>query len=81
MQISTNFDIGDRVWTVKECKALEFEVCSISISSRSTPSPAIHITYCGAYSDGKITAALESECFASKEALLNHIAGNGEQDM
>lgn len=73
MEIKTRFDIGDKVWTLSRNKAVEFEVCSISISRAKTLLPITYITYCGAYSDGKITIAPESDCFASKEELINRI--------
>lgn len=73
MEIKTKFTIGDKVWTIRGCKAVEFEICSISITSPKTLLPMIHITYCGAYNDGKITTAAEPECFASKEELLKYV--------
>lgn len=74
MDIKTKFAIGDKVWTIKDCKAVEFEVCSISINKSATLYPANRITYCGEYKDGKITTAEEAECFATKEELLKFIA-------
>lgn len=73
MEIKTKFAIGDKVWTIKNCKAVEFEVCSISINKSATLYPATRITYCGAYKDGKITTATEPECFASKEELIKYV--------
>lgn len=73
MEIRTRFDIGDKVWTLSHNKAVEFEVCSISISRSKTLLPITYITYCGAFNDGKITTAPESDCFASKEELIDYI--------
>lgn len=73
MTIQTKFNLGDKVWTLSGCKAVEFEICSISINSPKTLNPISHITYCGAYNNGKITTATESECFVSKEELIEYI--------
>lgn len=81
MEIKTKFSIGDKVWTIKVCKALEFEVCSISISKSTTLYPANRITYCGEYKDGKITTAEESECFATREELIKYISDDGNQNL
>ena len=76
MEIKTKFDIGDKAWTLSRNKAVEFEVCSISISRSKTPLPVTYITYCGASRDGKVITAIESECFASKEALIACVIGD-----
>lgn len=73
MEIKTRFDIGDKAWTLSRNKAVEFEVCSISISRSKTLLPITYITYCGASRDGKVITAIESECFASKEELIAYI--------
>lgn len=81
MEIKTKFAIGDKVWTIKGCKAVEFEVCSISINTPVTLYPAHLITYCGEYKDGNITTATEPECFATKEELLKFVADDGNESL
>lgn len=81
MDIKTKFAIGDKVWTIRGCKAVEFEVCSISINKSATLYPATRITYCGEYKDGKITTAPEPECFATKEELTGYIFDDGDENV
>lgn len=81
MGIKTKFTFGDKVWTIKGCKAVEFEVSSISINLPKTLLPIIYITYCGACKDGNITTATEPECFASKEELIGYIFDDGNENM
>lgn len=63
MDIKTKFAVGDKVWTIKNCKTVEFEVNYI-VASRNEVR----------YGDGQYNTSLESECFASKEELLKFIA-------
>lgn len=73
MEIKTRFDIGDKAWTLSHNRAVEFEVCSISISKSKTLLPVTYITYCGTHDDGKTITAIESDCFVSKEELIKYI--------
>lgn len=73
MEIQTKYALGDKVWTIRGCKAVEFEVCSISINTPATLYPAYRITYCGEYKDGNITTAAEPECFATMEELIKYV--------
>lgn len=61
MEILTKFAIGDNVWTIKDCKAVCFEVGSI--------------LYDGAvyYGETRYDAIIETECFDSRESLIKHI--------
>lgn len=69
MEIKTKFSFGDKVWTLKNCKAVCFEVRTISVSD-STLLPVI--TYQG-YENQSLVYANESQCFESKEALLEYV--------
>lgn len=73
MEIKTRFAPGDRVWAIRDCKAVEIAICSISINSPKTLLPTAHITYSGTYNGGKIAILDESECFATKEELINYL--------
>ena len=73
MEIKTRFAPGDRVWAIRDCKAVEVMISSISITSPKTLLPTVHITYRGTYNGGKIAILDESECFATNEELINYI--------
>lgn len=81
MNITTKFNIGDRIWTLSHLKAVEFEISSLSIASPRILLPIIRITYCGTGANDTIITAPEDECFTSKDELLKYITDNGNQDM
>lgn len=62
MEIITKFSLGDKLWTVRDCQAVCFEVGCI--------------IYDGAvyYGETRYDATLETQCFDSKESLIKHIA-------
>ena len=75
MEIVTKFAIGDKVWTIKDCKAKEYSVYSIHIYNSGT-----------IYSleDGKtrsLESVAEEKCFASREELIKHISDDGDENM
>ncbi|MDE6453379.1 MAG: hypothetical protein K2L27_04165 [Muribaculaceae bacterium] len=78
MEINTQFAIGDKVWTVNRCKAVELTVDNISVCEREG---VPRILYAGKDAAGAVTIAYEHECFASKQQLLNYISGNGNENM
>lgn len=73
METKIRFAPGDKVWAIRDCKAVEIEIHSISISSPKTLLLITWITYCGTYNDDKIANLDESECFTTKEELINYI--------
>lgn len=75
MGIKTKFTFGDKVWTIKDCKAKEYSVYSIHIYKSGT-----------IYSldDGKtrsLESVAEEQCFASREELIKHISDDGNENM
>lgn len=70
MEIKTKFGIGDKVWTIKGCKAVELEINYIVVSRDEVR-----------YGDGQYNTNLETECFASKEELIRHISDNGNESL
>lgn len=62
MEIKTKFAIGDKVWTIQNCKATQFKIRFIGVYDGV-------ITY-GA---DRYASIPESECFATKEELLKYI--------
>ena len=70
MQITTKFNLGDKVWTVKGCKAVQMTITEITVSKES-------IQYRG---DSGYTAYPESNCFVTKKALVNYLT-DGNQEM
>lgn len=63
MEIKTKFRVGDKAWTIKDCKAVEFEINYIVVSRNEVR-----------YGDGQYNTTLECECFATKEELLKFVA-------
>lgn len=75
MEIVTKFAIGDKVWTIKDCKAKEYSVYAIHINKGGT------IYY---LDDGKtrsLESVAEEQCFASREELIKHISDDGDKNM
>ncbi len=71
MEIKTKFAIGDKVWTIHECKPKQMRVTTISINgvdevkyAGEIPASAISVFY---------HCVKEAECFATKEELIKHI--------
>lgn len=63
MEIKTKLSIGGKAWTIKDCKAVEFEINYIVVSRNGVR-----------YGDGQYNTNLECECFATKEELLKFVA-------
>lgn len=64
MEIKTKFNLGDNVWVVHNSRAIEIEVAVITVNCAG-------VSY---YAD-TIGSFPESECFATKDELLKHVAG------
>lgn len=63
MEIKTKFAIGDKVWTIKNCKAVEFEVVVITLFGT--------VIF---YGSDRYEMIDEAMCFATKEELLKFVA-------
>lgn len=61
--IKTLFKLGDKVWTIHNCKAIEIEIESMTIDKR------------GVWIRGKEEYNLfhEDNCFSSRDQLIRHI--------
>lgn len=68
MEIITKFAIGSKVWTVRDCKAVCFEVGCILYDGGVC------------YGETRFDIIPETQCFATKEELLKHIA-DGNKNM
>lgn len=69
MEIKTKFAIGDKLWTVNGCKAVQFEVVCIFYNGEVR------------YGDSRYSVTPESMCFATKEELLKYVADNGNESL
>ena len=69
MEIKTKYNVGDKLWTVKNCKAYEFEVDRIYVSVGKEGKPSV--TYYP--KDGIISSDsyTEQNCYKSREDLIN----------
>lgn len=59
----TKFDLGQRIWVVRNSKAVEITVNNVCISKRGIE-----------YGESQYNTVPESECFDSKESLLNYVS-------
>lgn len=69
MEIKTKYNVGDKLWTVKNCKAYEFEVDRIYVCIGKEGQPSV--TYYpkdGIMSSDSYT---EQNCYKSREDLIN----------
>lgn len=64
MNIITLFAPGDKVWVVHNCRAILVEVSAVIVSHSGV-----------SYAFDHLGNFYESECFATKEELLRHVAG------
>lgn len=62
MEIKTKFSIGQTLWTVRDCKALSFEVQGIQYDG--------NVSY---YGNPVYHAIPESQCFLTQEELMEYI--------
>ena len=74
MEITTRFNIGAHVWTLRGLKAVEFRISSISINST-------RIIYCGTRHNGDVITAPEDQCFNTKDELLKYITDDGNENL
>lgn len=68
MEIKTKFNLGDKVWTLKDFRATEIEVSGYEINSVGK----LRVRDAGFYLYN------EDECFVSKEELVNYIVNDDE---
>lgn len=72
MEIRTKFNLGNSVWTIRNCKAAEVEIAAMTID----------INGVWIRSKEDYAAFHEDNCFTSKEALIKHISGDdGNESM
>lgn len=63
MEITTKYDIGQTIWTVMGCKAVETIITTIQYDAKGVT-----------YRDDKYREISEDCAFPSKESLLRHLA-------
>ena len=67
MDITTKFNVGDKLWTIKDCKTYEFEVGLINIYANNLKTDVYY------YPKGDIMSSesfKEDNCYPSKEDLI-----------
>ncbi len=64
MEIKTKFNRGDKLWRIEHGKARQFVV------------DCIHYDGAVYYGDTRYDMMLESECFATKEELIEYITSD-----
>lgn len=62
MEITTKFNVSDTLWTVRECKAIQFNVARIHLSKDGI-----------SYWDEEYHSHPEENCFATKDELIKHL--------
>lgn len=67
MDITTKFNVGDKLWTIKDCKAYEFEVDRIRIYANKTNTDVYYYPKCDVMSSESYK---EDNCYSSKEELI-----------
>lgn len=66
MEFKTKFNIGDKVFTIKEMRIFHFVIKSVSVYNSEMGTRI-------SYSDGTFYFYEEQNCFRSEEELLNFI--------
>lgn len=66
MKATTKYDIGDRVWSLRDNRAVRLDVTRVIVSIEGDG--LCEVSYSLHYSDGEIP---ESKLFKTKEELLN----------
>lgn len=66
MEIKTNFNLGDSVWTIRDYKAAEIEVRSMSIDESGV----------WVHTADDYRRYHEDKCFATKEELIAYITSD-----
>lgn len=75
MEIKTKFKIGDKVWTIIDGRAKETTIESIHIFNDG-------VSYAVKMADKRCYVQhSESECFATKEELIEYICDDGNESM
>lgn len=69
MEILTKFALGDKAWTMRDCKATLFEIGCIVYDGT--------VRYGASFYD----TIPESQCFFSKEELLKYAMDDGNENM
>lgn len=64
MEIKTKFSLGEKVWIIQNSKATQITIEIIRLDNKAIM-----------YGANAYDLHLESECFATKEALLEYVAG------
>lgn len=62
MEIKTKFNIGDTVWTIRNCNLESFDVSYIGFDGNTTY-----------YGRNVYDMLPESQCFPTKEAVIHHL--------
>lgn len=70
MEIITKFAIGDTVWTMHDCKAKPLTIRCILYDGTHNY-----------YGENRFDTIIESQCFATKEELLEYAADDGNESM
>lgn len=66
MEIKTKFNLGDKVWTLRNSKAVEMEIRTATISESG-------VSYIGRLNDDTYMTAEEYQCFPTKDKLVDYI--------
>lgn len=72
MEIRTKFGLGDKVWVIRNLRAEQIEVNAV-IADES----GVWVRAADAY----YPMFREDACFPTKEALIKHILGNGDESV
>lgn len=67
MEIKTKYNVGDKLWTIKDCKAIEFEVGSLLINVNKDKKRISYYPKADVFSTENYE---EDICFSSKEELI-----------
>lgn len=67
MEIKTKYNVGDKLWTIKDCKAIEFEVGSLLINVNNDKKRISYYPKTDVFSTENYE---EDICFSSKEELI-----------
>lgn len=67
MEIKTKYNVGNKLWTIKDCKAIEFEVESLLINVNKDKNSISYYPKKDMFSSENYE---ENICFSSKEELI-----------
>lgn len=74
MEIISKFNLGDKVFTIRNNKAREIEIKSITVDEKGVWYSDSEASYI--YSPHK-----ETECFATREELIKYICNDGDENV